>query len=191
MRSAASSTSRSPGASARRPGRQPCATSQVVLNARPLVITSRVTRSLTRSGSFRYPPERKRPGVAFSTCTATKSSRGMQSPSERMRYSVDEATTLHWHGMHLPPSMDGGPHQPIAPGTTWSPSWTVDQPAATLWFHPHLHGATAEHVYRGAAGMFIVDDPDSLSPLAGFVVLFGWVGALLATAAIVLERRDV
>lgn len=37
----------------------------------------------------------------------------------------------------------------------------------------------------------LVDDPDSLSPLAGFVVLFGWVGALLATAAIVLERRDV
>jgi hypothetical protein len=37
----------------------------------------------------------------------------------------------------------------------------------------------------------IVDDPDGLSPLGGFAVLFGWVGALLATAAIVLKRRDV
>jgi FtsP/CotA-like multicopper oxidase with cupredoxin domain len=72
---------------------------------------------------------------------------------------VDEPTTLHWHGMHLPARMDGGPHQMIEPGATWSPTWTVDQPAATLWFHPHLHGATAEHVYRGAAGMFLVDDP--------------------------------
>ena len=27
-----------------------------------------------------------------------------------------EATTVHWHGMHLPAVMDGGPHQPIAPG---------------------------------------------------------------------------
>ena len=45
-----------------------------------------------------------------------------------------------------------------SPGTTWSPTWRVDQPAATLWYHPHPHGETAEHVYRGLAGMFIVDD---------------------------------
>lgn len=72
---------------------------------------------------------------------------------------VDETTTLHWHGMKLPARADGGPHQLIEPGTTWSPTWTIDQPAATLWFHPHLHGATGEHVYRGVAGLFIVDDP--------------------------------
>jgi FtsP/CotA-like multicopper oxidase with cupredoxin domain len=72
---------------------------------------------------------------------------------------VDEATTLHWHGMHLPARMDGGPHQMVAPGDTWSPEWTVDQPAATLWYHPHLHRETAEQVYKGAAGLFLVDDP--------------------------------
>jgi len=73
---------------------------------------------------------------------------------------VEEDTSLHWHGMHLPAAMDGGPHQMIEPGDTWSPTWTINQPAATLWFHPHPHGVTAEHVYRGAAGMFILDDPD-------------------------------
>jgi blue copper oxidase len=72
---------------------------------------------------------------------------------------LDEVTSAHWHGMHLPPTMDGGPHQPIEPGATWSPTWTVNQPAATLWYHPHPHGETADHVYRGLAGMFIVDDP--------------------------------
>jgi FtsP/CotA-like multicopper oxidase with cupredoxin domain len=77
----------------------------------------------------------------------------------KVRNGLDEASTLHWHGMHLPAAMDGGPHQMVAPGATWSPQWTVDQPAATLWYHPHLHGATAEHVYRGVAGMFVVDDP--------------------------------
>ncbi len=76
-----------------------------------------------------------------------------------VRNELDEATTVHWHGMHLPAEMDGGPHQPIAPGGTWSPTWTVDQPAATLWYHPHLHGRTREHVERGLAGMFILDDP--------------------------------
>lgn len=74
---------------------------------------------------------------------------------------VGEPSTLHWHGMHLPARMDGGPHQMVDDGETWSPTWQVDQPAATLWYHPHLHGSTADHVYRGLAGMFLVDDPES------------------------------
>jgi blue copper oxidase len=69
------------------------------------------------------------------------------------------STSVHWHGMHLPAAMDGGPHQAVAPGSVWSPTWKIDQPAATLWYHPHPHGETAEHVYRGLAGLFIVDDP--------------------------------
>ncbi|WP_435736359.1 multicopper oxidase domain-containing protein [Cellulosimicrobium sp. PMB13] len=74
---------------------------------------------------------------------------------------LDEATSVHWHGMHLPAAMDGGPHQEVAPGATWRPTWTIDQPAATLWYHPHPHGATEEHVYRGLAGLFLLDDDAS------------------------------
>ena len=74
---------------------------------------------------------------------------------------LPEPTTVHWHGMHLPAASDGNPHQLIDPGDTWSPSWTIAQPAATLWYHPHPHGSTAEHLYRGVAGLFLLDDPDS------------------------------
>jgi len=76
------------------------------------------------------------------------------------RNGVDEATTVHWHGMHLPAEADGGPHQHVEPGEHWTPSWEIDQPAATLWYHPHPHGDTEEHVYRGLAGMFILDDDE-------------------------------
>lgn len=76
-----------------------------------------------------------------------------------VRNQLGEPTTVHWHGMHLPAAMDGGPHQPIRPGATWSPTWKIDQPAATLWYHPHPHGETARHVYRGLAGIFLLDDP--------------------------------
>jgi FtsP/CotA-like multicopper oxidase with cupredoxin domain len=76
-----------------------------------------------------------------------------------------ETTTVHWHGMHVPAEYDGGPHQPIDPGETWSPHWRIAQPAATLWYHPHPHGQTREHVNKGLAGMFILDDPGS--PVAG------------------------
>lgn len=71
---------------------------------------------------------------------------------------LDEVSTLHWHGMLLPAEMDGGPHQMIEAGETWTPNWTINQPSATTWYHPHLHGNTARHVYRGLAGMFIVAD---------------------------------
>jgi blue copper oxidase len=74
---------------------------------------------------------------------------------------LPEPTTIHWHGMHLPAAADGGPHQPIQPGATWSPSWRIDRPAATLWYHPHPHRATEEHVYRGVAGLFLLDDPEA------------------------------
>lgn len=74
---------------------------------------------------------------------------------------LDVASTLHWHGMKLPAVMDGGPHQMIEAGQTWSPHWTINQPAATDWYHPHVHGKTAQHVYRGLAGMFIIEDEDS------------------------------
>ncbi|MFE3557308.1 multicopper oxidase family protein [Streptomyces sp. NPDC059193] len=72
--------------------------------------------------------------------------------------ALPEPSSVHWHGMHLPARMDGGPHQMIAPGAHWSPTWTIDQPAASLWYHPHPHGETEQHVQRGLAGMFIVDD---------------------------------
>ena len=76
---------------------------------------------------------------------------------------LPQMTTIHWHGMHLPAVDDGGPHQMLAPGATWSPSWTIDQPAATLWYHPHPHGATADQVYQGIAGFFLLDDARSRS----------------------------
>jgi FtsP/CotA-like multicopper oxidase with cupredoxin domain len=75
--------------------------------------------------------------------------------------ALPETTTIHWHGMHLPAAADGGPHQMIEPGERWSPSWKIDQPAASLWYHPHLMGETDDHVYRGLAGMFLLDDPQA------------------------------
>ena len=69
-----------------------------------------------------------------------------------------DTTTTHWHGFHIPAIMDGGPHQVIPAGTTWSPSWLVMNHAATYWYHPHLHEKTQEQVSRGGVGMIIIRD---------------------------------
>jgi cuproxidase len=72
--------------------------------------------------------------------------------------ALDVDTTVHWHGLLLPGCVDGGPHQVIKSGSTWRPTIKVMQPAATAWFHPHLHRDTGRQVYMGLAGMIIIDD---------------------------------
>ena len=81
-----------------------------------------------------------------------------ESVSFAIANALTESTSVHWHGMHVPARFDGGPHQTITVGAQWNPTWVVDQPAATLWYHPHPHGSTEKHVYRGLAGLFLVDD---------------------------------
>lgn len=71
---------------------------------------------------------------------------------------LSETTTIHWHGLHVSPQNDGGPHITIPAGTTWSPSFQVMDWAGTYWYHPHLHMHTNEHVQKGIAGMIIVRD---------------------------------
>ena len=66
--------------------------------------------------------------------------------------SIGEETTVHWHGLHVAPENDGGPHTIIDPNTTWSPKFTVLDKAATYWYHPHAHGSTAKHMVEGLAG---------------------------------------
>lgn len=73
--------------------------------------------------------------------------------------NLNESTTLHWHGMHLPAVMDGGPHQVIPAGTIWQPYWTVLNQASTLWYHPHLHESTHAQITKGVGGFIIVKDP--------------------------------
>ncbi|MDZ4759054.1 MAG: multicopper oxidase domain-containing protein [Bacteroidota bacterium] len=67
-------------------------------------------------------------------------------------------TTMHWHGLHVAPENDGGPHQIIKPNTTWSPSFKIRNNAATFWYHPHGAGQTDPQVSKGIAGFFIVKD---------------------------------
>jgi blue copper oxidase len=72
--------------------------------------------------------------------------------------ALDMVTTVHWHGLLVPGDCDGGPQQLIYPNNRWRPVLKIDQPAATLWFHPHPHHDTARQTYMGLAGMIIVDD---------------------------------
>lgn len=73
---------------------------------------------------------------------------------------LQDTTTLHWHGMHVAPENDGGPHIIIPPGTVWNPEFTVMDKAGIHWYHPHMHMKTDEHVSKGIAGLIIVKDSE-------------------------------
>lgn len=66
---------------------------------------------------------------------------------------------LHWHGILAPERMDGHPRDAVAAGRTYDIRFSVDQRASTSWYHAHTDLLTAEQVYAGVAGLFIVEDP--------------------------------
>ncbi len=77
----------------------------------------------------------------------------------RVKNNLDEVTTVHWHGLHLPAAMDGGPHQLIQPGGSWTSSFVVKNNASTYWYHPHPHELTQKQMTYGAGGLIIIRDP--------------------------------
>ncbi|MDQ7074068.1 MAG: multicopper oxidase family protein [Gammaproteobacteria bacterium] len=76
--------------------------------------------------------------------------------------NLAEESTIHWHGFKIPAIQDGNPDIPILTGGSHQYDFTIDQPAASLWFHPHPHKRTAHQVYYGLAGAFIIEDAISL-----------------------------
>jgi len=84
---------------------------------------------------------------------------------------INEAVSVHWHGMHINGAQDGGPHSPVLPAKVLKAELDIDQPAATLWYHSHIHERTAKHVWFGLAGMLLIDDPDA--PASGLPNTYG------------------
>ena len=79
------------------------------------------------------------------------------------RNALPEATTVHWHGIHLPFESDGSPFHPIKPGETHDYEFTVRPgTAGTYWYHPHPDRRTGFAIGKGLFGGIIVraaDDP--------------------------------
>ncbi|GAB4401261.1 MAG: multicopper oxidase family protein [Rhodoferax sp.] len=79
---------------------------------------------------------------------------------------LPQPSTIHWHGLPVPPEHDGNPQDPVAPGAQRLYRFVLPKGCAgTYWYHPHPHGYTAEQVFRGLAGLFIVRAAHD--PLAG------------------------
>ncbi|MBI4815538.1 MAG: multicopper oxidase family protein [Deltaproteobacteria bacterium] len=72
--------------------------------------------------------------------------------------SLSEPTTIHWHGVRVPDTMDGSPmiQTPIETAGQFTYSFVVRDPG-TFWYHPHVRAN--EQVEKGLYGMVVVHDP--------------------------------
>lgn len=73
---------------------------------------------------------------------------------------LDEASNIHWHGLHVPDDMDGHPRHTAAPGKRYIYEFEIKDRAGTYWFHPHPHGRTGRQTYFGLAGLFLIHDEE-------------------------------
>ena len=73
------------------------------------------------------------------------------------RNRLPEATSIHWHGLHIPADMDGSPMNPVNPGASFTYAFTIPAGSAgTYWYHPHPDFRTGHQIAKGLIGAFIV-----------------------------------
>jgi FtsP/CotA-like multicopper oxidase with cupredoxin domain len=74
----------------------------------------------------------------------------------RLTNKLNEATTIHWHGICLPASMDGtdGVQKPVEPGEVFEYRFVVPD-AGTFWYHSHTNETI--QMEKGMYGALIAD----------------------------------
>ena len=92
----------------------------------------------------------------------------------RVRNRLAEETSIHWHGVLVPPGMDGVPlisFPPIAPGATFTYEFPIRQ-SGTYWYHSH----TALQEQVGVYGALVIDHQKGSagSPRDQVVLLSDW-----------------
>lgn len=72
-----------------------------------------------------------------------------------------EATSVHWHGIDVPNTMDGVPEvEPspkIEPGQYFDYRFQITNPPGTHMYHTHMNTVTQQ--MKGMGGAFIIHDP--------------------------------
>ncbi len=94
-----------------------------------------------------------------------------QQATLRVTNHLEESTSIHWHGLLLPPAMDGVPGVSFAgiePGTTFTYQFLIRQ-SGTYWYHSHSGLQEQSGIY----GPMIIDpiEPEPFRSERDYVVM--------------------
>lgn len=67
-------------------------------------------------------------------------------------------TSVHLHGASTASEFDGFPMDVILPGESKTYVYENKRRAATLWYHDHAMDHTAQNIYQGLAGLYLIED---------------------------------
>src|SRR5690606_16246104 len=72
---------------------------------------------------------------------------------------LPDPTTVHWHGVRVPATMDGthAVQDPVEPGESFTYDFELLD-AGTFWYHPHIDSSA--QVGYGLYGPIVAEDPD-------------------------------
>ncbi|MGH8077752.1 MAG: multicopper oxidase domain-containing protein [Lysobacter sp.] len=71
---------------------------------------------------------------------------------------LDQATTIHWHGLVIDEANDGSGLHPVEAGAQARYRWRVRNRAGLYWYHAHPHMRTGLQLQHGLAGLLLVED---------------------------------
>jgi spore coat protein A len=86
-----------------------------------------------------------------------KARRGRQTVV-RQSNQLPHETVVHLHGGVTETDSDGFPTDMIMPGESRSYTYSNEGRGATLWYHDHAMDRTAQNLYMGLAGLYIIED---------------------------------
>jgi len=89
-----------------------------------------------------------------------------------VKNEMDVPTSIHWHGLLIPPSMDGVPfitQVPIEPGTTFTYEFPIRQ-TGTYWYHSH----SGLQEQSGLYGSIVIEDGKHKTDRDHVLLLSDW-----------------
>ncbi|RMG74063.1 MAG: copper oxidase, partial [Nitrospirae bacterium] len=129
----------------------------LVIEERDTTINGKTTKGMTINGGIPGPVLRFREGDLARI---------------RVHNRMDVETSIHWHGVLVPPDMDGVPYvsfPPIKPHSTFTYEFPIRQ-SGTYWYHSHTSLQEQSGVY-GAIVIEPVVPRESISYDREYVVL--------------------
>lgn len=74
-----------------------------------------------------------------------------------VRNELDQDTSIHWHGVHVPNLMDGVPgvtQAPVRPGETFTYEFKASH-SGTFMYHPHIN--SVQQIDNGLYGLLVIE----------------------------------